>query len=194
MKEYITICFFAFVASFSVGQQSQPEMNVIYGPHFIYTIATPSGWINDKDAAKKMGLTNLFYNPSDPDDGKRAYMYTSGHEKLSPDENLELFVNREWKDFVKKYPSAQSNKAKIGFEYPVTDALMLSLTNLAGGYKEDIIYLETSGTIVVLKFVAFDKADYDKYFGKFDKEFLQSFIFRGNDPKPFLEWLENKNK
>ena len=170
---------------------SQPEINIIYGDHHIYTIETPTNWFNDKEAAQNIGLTNFFYNPDDPNDGKRCYMYTNGYDKTSSEENLQSFVKADIETFQKKYPDVKYEKVSLGFEAPIIDGIMLSFSNLHDRYGEEVIYLEVEETIIVFSFAAFTKSDYDKYIRRFDKEFIGSFTYRGNNPKPFLEWQKN---
>lgn len=191
MKRIIPLLLFAISFFSSYAQKSQPEINIIYGDHHIYTIETPLNWFNDKEAAQKIGLTNFFYNPDEPNDGKRCYMYTNGYDKASPEESLQSFVKGDIETFQKKYPKADLEKVSLDFEPPIIDGEMLTFSNLHDRYREEVVYLETEETIIVFSFAAFNKGDYDRYVGKFDEEFIGSFTYRGNDPKPFLEWQKN---
>jgi hypothetical protein len=191
MKNTISLLLLAVSFLTGYAQDSQQEINVIYGDHHIYTIETPSEWFNDKEAAQKIGLTNFFYNPDEPNNGKRCYMYTNGYDKASPEENLQSFVKGDIETFQKKYPESDLERVSIGFEPPIINGQMITISNLHDRYREEVIYLETEETIIVFSFAAFNKEDYDKYVRKFDEGFIGSFTYRGNDPKPFLEWKKN---
>ena len=193
MKKTTTLLLIFLVSISAFSQNSQKDINVIYGDHHIYTIETPTNLFNDKESASTIGLTNFFYNPNEPNNGKRSYMYTNGYDKSSKEENLDSFIKADIKNFLKKYPEAKYESVNLGFEAPIIDGRAISYTNLSDRYKEEVVYLETEETIIVFSFAAFNKEDYERYVIVFDKEFIGSFAYRGNDPKPFLEWQKKNN-
>jgi hypothetical protein len=193
MKTISMILLFALIPFLSNTQKPEREVNVIYGDHHIYTIQTPNNWINDKEAASKIGLTNFFYPINESNNKKKCYMYTNGYDKTSDKETLKTFMDADLKTFLKKYPTAKYQSVKIDFNVPIINGAMLSFENIPDRFKEETIYLETKETIIVFSFAAFTKSDYEVYGKIFDEEFVKSFTYRGSDPKPFLEYMKKKN-
>jgi len=188
---YITNSVLPFLIVFNVySQDHKPDVNVIYGDHHIYTVETPLGWINDKAAAQSIGLTNFFYNEKDQDKKYRSYIYTNGIDKSSSLESIIAFTKADIEVFLKKYPDAKMNTVELDHTPPILDGMMISFSNLSDRYKEEVIYLETKETIIIISFAAFTEEDYDNYKEILDNEFIPSFKYRGNNPKPFLEWME----
>ncbi len=169
-------------------------MNVIYGDHHIFTIETPTNWINDKTAAQTIDLTNFFYCADDRDKAQKSHMYTNGIDKANEAENLESFVEGDIAAFKKKYPDAEYSVLDGEHNPPIVNSIILSFENLHDRYKEEVVYLETKETIIVLCFSAYSEDDYMKYADVFDSEFVGSFAYRGNNPKPFLEWQKKQNE
>ena len=120
-------------------------------------------------------------------------MYTNGYDKSSEKETLKTFMDADLKTFLKKYPTAKYKKVEIAVKAPILDGVMLSFDNVPDRFKEETIYLETKETIIVFSFAAFNQSDYEMYRKIFDEEFVKSFTYRGNDPKPFLKYMKNKN-
>jgi hypothetical protein len=171
----------------------QKDINVIYGDHHLFTVETPINWINDKEAASTIGLTNFFYCMDDKDKSPKSYMFANGIDKDSPKDSLQSFVDGDIDTFKKKYPSAKITKFDIGHTPPILDAIALSFENLHDRHKEEVIYLETDKAIIILTFSADSEEDYLKYTDVFDSEFIGGFKYLGNDPTPFLEW-QKKNQ
>lgn len=191
MKNCI-ILVFAIVLSLGYAHAQEKDMNVVYGDHHIFTIETPPNWINDKKAAQTIDLTNFFFCADDIDNSPKSYMYALGIDKASKSEDLEEFIEGDIQKFKQKYPDAEVEIIDIGHTPPIISSKMLSFDNLHDRYREEVVYLETEETVIVLSFAAFSESDYNKYIEVFDSEFIGSFQYRGNNPKPFLEW-QKKN-
>jgi len=186
--------FLLFVFSIvCLAQESKKDINVIYGDHHIYTVETPTNWVNNKSDAEEIGLTNIFYNSQDTGKTHKSYMYTNGYDKTSPSDDLQSFVKDDLETFLKKYPKAIYKSVNLHFEPPILNGLMLSFGNLPDRFKEEVVYLETKETVIVFSFAAFTKSDYEDYRKVFDDEFLSSFKYRGNNPKPFLDQWNKRN-
>ncbi len=171
------------------GQSPQPELNVIYGAHHIFTIATPSDWINDKEMAKKVGLVSFFYPKDDSTKGQNVYFYAMGYDKDENNKDLESFAKGDLESFRKKYPKLTTEKIELGLPGGIIDAIMYSFSNLTDRYKEDVVYLETDSAILVLIYAAATKEIYNSNLSIFNS-FVASFQYRGNDPKPYLDWVK----
>ena len=87
----ILVSFFIINKTFPQSTE-RPEINIVYGKKHIYTIETPSGWINDKEVAKKYGLVNFFYHKSDSLIKQKSYIYAFGIDKDTPTETLDGFI------------------------------------------------------------------------------------------------------
>ena len=192
MKHYKLIVIFLFI-SFGNAYAQQNDINVIYGDHHLFTVATPTNWVNDKKAAGTIGLTNFFYCIDDQSKSVKSYMFANGIDKGNPKDSLRTFVDGDIVAFKEKYPNAKITKFEIGHTPPIIGAIALSYTNSHDRFKEEVVYLETEMTFIVLTFSANNENDYQKYSTVFDSEFIGSFQFLGNDPSPFLEW-QKKNQ
>lgn len=183
---YFTI----FSTTFVFSQASNPETNIVYGDHYIFTINTPEGWINDKALAVKTGLTNFFYSKTDVDKKYKTYMYAHGYDK-DQDYNLEDFVEADLEKFKSKYKNLAYDSITSGATGPILNTLMLRFYNMDDRYKEEVVYMETREAILILSFTAFTEQEYITYQNAFD-EFISSFMYRGNNPKPFIDWMKNR--
>jgi hypothetical protein len=191
MKHYILLSFILF-CHLGIGHTQEKDINVIYGDHHLFTVETPDNWINDKGMASSFGLTNFFYCLKDNDKKPRSYMFANGIDKANEEESLQSFIDGDIKEFKLKYPNAQVTKGNLSHTPPIIDAILLSYDNLYDRYKEEVVYLETDNSFIILSFAAFSEDDYKNYSPVFDSEFIGKFQYLGNDPSPFLEW-QNKN-
>jgi hypothetical protein len=166
---------------------STPEINVIYGDNHIFTVETPEGWINDKEAASTIKLVSFFYAKSDSMKPKKSYVYAMGYDKDAQNRDLKSFMEGDLRKLQKKYPALVYEEIAIGASGGIINAKMYAFDNLSDRYREEVIYMETKESILVFSFSAFTEIDYESYQPDFDK-FVSSFNYRGNDPKPFLEW------
>jgi hypothetical protein len=169
-----------------------PELNVIYGAHHIFTVQTPKQWINDKDAASTINLASFFYRKADSAKSTKTYMYAMGYDKGGKNRDLKSFIDGDLQTLKKKYPSLVYDEIKIGATGGIINAKMYSFDNLNDRYREEVVYMETTDSILVLSFAAFTRSDYEMYQPVFD-EFVSSFKYAGNDPKPFLQWQKEHN-
>jgi len=188
---YQILSLFALLTFNSFGQ-NQPEMNVIYGDQHIFTISTPEGWINDKEAASTIGLVSFFYNKDDAKKNLKSHMYAMGYDKDENNKDLESFMNGDIANFKKKYPNLTYEQIETGKSGAIIDAQMLSYSNLEDRFKEEVLYLETEFSILVFVFSTFSEQEYKNYQPVFD-QLIGSFNYRGNNPKPFLEWQKSQN-
>jgi hypothetical protein len=175
-------------------QQLDPatEPNVIYGDHHIFTINTPTGWVNDKVAASKIGLVSFFYAQGDSSKQRRSYFYAMGYDKGSKEESLSTFIDADLKTFKNKYPNFKYDKVEVGTSGGIINGEMYSFNNLSDRFREEVVYMETIEAILVFSFAAFTEQEFNSYQPVFD-DFISSFNYRGNNPKPYLDWLEKRN-
>src|SRR5688572_25610917 len=189
---------FLIITHWSFGQGAQqikrPEINVVYGEKHIFTIETPTDWINDKESAKTIGLVNFFYAKADTAVRQKSYLYANGYDKASVTETLEEFIKSDLKIFRKKYPNCKIEIMEVGFsDSSLKNAKLYSFSNLSDRYKEEVLYSETNESIIVFSFSATTESDHKKYQLVFD-DFVKSFKYRGDNPKPFLEYMNKKNR
>lgn len=189
----------ALIYACTQGQKPQSEqmssgraMNVVYGDKHIFTIETPEGWLNDKVFAQKIGLVNFFYARKDSLLQQKSYMYANGYDKVPVGQTLEDFINSDIENYRKKYPDFKSEKINVGISGGIKNGQMYSFSNLHDRFKEEVVYLETEETVIVFSFSAMTESHYKQYRSVFD-DFLNSFKYRGNNPKPFLDYM-NKRK
>ncbi len=188
---YLVLLIAAILAFNSFGQ-AQAEVNVIYGEKHIFTVLTPEGWVNDKEAASKIGLVSLMYSSADKNKTPKSHMYAKGYDKDKNNKNLKSFLNGDIANFRKKYPNLSYEQIEIGKTGAIIDATMLSFSNLEDRYKEEVIYLETEFSVLVFVFSTFSGHDYINYQPIFD-QFVASFNYRGSNPKPFLDWQKQQS-
>lgn len=194
MKIAIPLILFLSLFNYSYGQDgNRPEMNVVYGENHIFTIETPSGWINDKTLAQKIGLVCFFYPSDEKELTNKNYFYANGIDKESPDETLEEFIRGDLEVFGKKYPDLTYEEIPIDFTGGLRNGVLLSFSNLTDRFKEEVLYGETDDSILIFSFAAMTEVAYQEYQPVFDG-FISSFNYRGNNPKPFLDYMNNKNK
>jgi hypothetical protein len=173
------------------GQEKTPEINVVYGDKHIFTIQTPTDWINDRKVAKEIGLVNFFYPLSDTLITQKNYVYANAYDKKSSEETLQSFIDADLKKYRTKYPGFQFEKIDVRFNGNVKNGQLYSLSNLRDRFKEEVLFAETTESIIVFSFSATTEESYKKYHPVFDS-FVRSFIYRGNDPRPFLEYMSKK--
>lgn len=188
----IILCLSATLPCVAQDAKSTPEINVIYGDNHIFTVETPQGWINDKEAASTIKLVSFFYAKSDSKKAKKSYLYAMGYDKDGQNKDLKSFMDGDLRKLKKKYPALAYEEIAIGASGGIINAKMYAFDNLSDRYREEVIYMETKESILVFSFSAFTEMDYESYQPVFDK-FVSSFNYRGNDPKPFLDWkMEQK--
>ena len=200
MKIKAKVCLLALGISVSVLTLAQDvqktkaqEINVVYGEKHIFTIETPEGWINDKLNAQKIGLVNFFYAKADSALQQKSYIYANGYDKGSVGETLEEFIAADLETYRKKYPNVKFEIINVGFSGGVKNGKLYSFSNLSDRYQEEVLYAETDQSIIVFSFSATTKNDYQNYQLVFD-DFVKSFKYRGDNPKPFLDYFNKKNK
>jgi hypothetical protein len=196
MIKKLTILSLAFIllsnTNLAFGQnESTPEINVVYGKKHIFTIETPSNWINDKAYAEKIGLVCFFYPESDKSKSSKNYFYANGIDKDSPNETLENFIKGDLETYGEKYPKFTFEKLPIEITGGLRHGVLYSYSNLSDRFKEEVLYAETDDSFIIFSFSAKTNDEYEKYLAVFD-EFIASFNYRGNNPKPFLEYMKNK--
>ena len=169
----------------------QPEINVVYGDKHIFTIETPTGWINDKESAEKIGLVCFFYAIEDKDKAKKSYMYAFGIDKLNADENLDGFIKGDLEKFREKYPGFTFEKIPVEFTGGLRNGVLYSFSELTDRFKEEVLYGETDDSFLIFSFAAMTFEDFEKYQPVFD-EFISTFNYRGNNPQPFLDYMNSK--
>jgi len=185
--------FCVFAMSISVqANQNDPELNVIYGDNHIFTVETPTGWINDKTTASSIGLVSLFVPKADSGKEKRSYFYAMGYDKPSSEKTMKDFIEGDLKKFKKKYPKLTYKITKLKASGAILNAVLYSFDNLDDRYKEEVVYMETKYSVFVFPFTVYSIQEYSNYQPVFDK-FINSFHYRGNNPKQFLDW-QKKNQ
>jgi len=174
-----------------IGQiENAPEVNVVYGEKHIFTIETPDNWINDKDFAQKIGLVCFFYPKNEKDKSGKNYFYANGIDKENAEENLADFIEADLEQFRNKYPDMTFETTAVEFSGELRNGVLYSFSNLKDRYKEEVLYVETDDSFLIFSFAALTSEDYDKYQIVFD-DFVASFNFRGNNPKPFLDHFKS---
>jgi hypothetical protein len=164
------------------------EINVVYGAKHIFTVETPDNWINDKEFAKKIGLVCFFYSKTDSLVKQKSYLYAFGIDKARPEETLDSFIKGDLKKYRKKYPDFKYEVIDIGFTGGVKNGKLYSFSNLTDRYKEEVLYGETESSFLIFSFSATTGKDFENYRPVFDK-FVNSFKYRGDNPKPFLDYM-----
>jgi hypothetical protein len=190
MKITATILFVILSTRISFTQD-KPEINVVYGDKYLFTIETPKNWVNDRDLANKIGLVCFFYE-KDETNKNLNYFYANGIDKKFQQDKLNDFIKSDVEVYNKKYPKMTYSVVPIGFTGGVRNGTLYSFSNLSDRYKEEVLYSETDDAYIIISFSASTKEKYEKNQPIFDK-FIESFNYRGNNPKPFLDYM-NKNK
>lgn len=185
----ISILSFTFKTSYC--QVENPEINVVYGEKHIFTISTPKDWVNDKKAAKSIGLVCFFYAEKDASLSKKSYMYAHGYDKASLEETLADFIKGDLETYKKKYPNFLHENVDIDFTDGIIGGKMYTFYNLSDRFIEEVFYAETESSILIFAFSALTENDYTKYQPVFD-QFVNSFNYRGDNPQPYLDYLNSK--
>jgi hypothetical protein len=170
---------------------NQPELNVVYGDKHIFTIETPNGWINDKESAQSIGLVCFFYPKSEINKSHFNYCYAIGYDKESPNERLDDFIKGDLDKFRKKYPDFNFEKIQVEVTGGIRNGVLYSFSNLTDRFKEEVLYSETDDSFIIFSFSAKTEDDFKNYLPIFDG-LISSFNYRGNNPQPFLDYMESK--
>src|SRR5688500_45750 len=122
------ICIFLFLSVTLPGvaqdTKSAPGVNVIYGANHIFTIETPEGWINDKQAASTIKLASFFYAKADSKKPRKSYMYAMGYDKDGQNKDLKSFIDGDLKKLKNKYPSLTYDEIAVGASGGIINANM----------------------------------------------------------------------
>ena len=175
------------------GQNQMADINIVYGKSHIFTIETPIGWVNDKENAQKISLVNFFYARADTSVIQKSYMYVLGIDKENNKETLRDFISGDLQTYCKKYPDFKYEMIEVGFTGGVKNGKLYSFSNLKDRYKEEVLYAETETAIIVFAFSATTQKDYENYQPVFDA-FIMSFNYRGDNPIPFLDYMNNNRQ
>ena len=175
-------------------KDSKAGINVVYGAKHIFTVETPGGWFNDKEKARQLGLSNVFYPVDDTAIKQKSYVYANGYDKSSANDSFATFIEADLNDYRTKYPDFKYGLVNLELTGGIKNGRLYSFSNLADRYREEVLYAETDAAIIVFSFSAPSESDYIKYRPVFDT-FIRSFKYHGNDPKSFLEYKRsNDNK
>jgi hypothetical protein len=192
MKNKTIFTFLLLITSLRFAlSQDKSETNVVYGDKHIFTIETPKNWINDKERARKIGLVCFFYPKNEVNSNKKNYFYANGIDKKTPSENLKGFIGSDIETFKKKYPKMSYTVQPVELTGGLRNGALYSYSNLTDRFKEEVLYSETDDSFIIFSFAAMTKEDYSMYQPVFDS-FIASFNYRGNNPKPFLDYMKNK--
>ena len=187
-----SLLFATSIFNLAFGQnEKSPEFIVVYGNKHIFTIETPDNWINDKAFAEKIGLVCFFYPKNEKNESKTNYFFANGIDKESSTETIAGFINKDLAQFSGKYPEMTFKKTPVEVKGGMRNGILYSFSNLTDKYKEETLYGETDDSFLIFTFSALTFGDYELFQPVFDK-FIASFIYRGNDPKPFLEYMNKK--
>jgi hypothetical protein len=173
--------------------KNQPEINVVYGDKHIFTIETPEGWVNDKEAAQQVGLVCFFYPKSELNKNHLNYCYVFGYDKKTSDETLENFIKGDLEKFHEKYSDYTYEKIPVNITGELKNCVLYSFSKLTDRFKEEVLYSETDETFIIFSFSAQTENDY-KNFQQIFNSLISSFKYRGNNPKPFLDYMKSKQK
>jgi len=189
----LIMIFVSFLINSEIFSQTseKPEINVVYGKKHIYTIETPSGWINDREQAQKYGLVNFFYHKSDSLINQKSYIYAFGIDKEIPTETLDYFIKGDLEKYSKKYPDFKYDTVDIDFTGGVKEGKLYTFSNLTDRFKEEVLYCETDSAFLIFSFSATTEQNYFDYQTVFDS-FINSFQYRGDNPKPFLDYMKKQ--
>ncbi len=190
----ILIIVFSIINNWIFSQTAnQPEINVVYGDKHIFTIETPTNWINDKESAQKVGLVCFFYPITEINKTHLNYCYVNGIDKTISDENLDDFIKGDLEKFRKKYPDLTFEKVPVEITGGIRNGVLYSFSNLTDRFKEEVLYSETDDSFIIFSFSVETDEDYEKYQPIFD-EFVSSCNYRGNNPQPFLDHLKKQRQ
>lgn len=139
----IILCLSATLPCVAQDAKSTPEINVIYGANHIFTVETPEGWINDKQAASTIKLVSFFYAKSDSKKSKKSYMYAMGYDKDGQNMDFKSFIDADLSKLKKKYPALAYEEIAIGATGGMINARMYAFDNLSDRYREEVIYMES---------------------------------------------------
>lgn len=194
-KASFLIVFSLIISNMIIGQTNgQKELNVVYGDKHIFTVETPIDWINDKEFAQKIGLVCFFYPKMEINEQHLNYCYAIGYDKETSSATLEEFINGDIKKFKIKYPALTFEKIKVDITGGMRNGILYSFSNLTDRYREEVLYSETDDSFIIFSFSAKTEKNYEDNKPVFD-ELISSFKYRGNNPKPFLDYMNiNKNK
>ncbi len=189
----ITLLATTLLLTLNVFTQTQPEINVVYGDKHIFTIETPTNWYNDKAAAQTIDLVCFFYPLSEKGETHTNYMYAHGIDKVPNDNILTEFIKNDIEVYKKKYPDFKYETVPVGVTGGLRNGVLYSFSNLSDRYKEEVLYSESDNSFIIFSYSALTEADYKKYQPVFD-QFIGSFNYRGNNPQPFLDYMNSQNK
>ena len=186
MYKLLFILLVTFTPQWAFAKENAPELNIIHGKHHLFSVETPKGWINDKQRARSMNLVSLFYPKDDTTRGNNVFIYAMGYDKQDSNETLDDFITADIVTFKQQNPKLTYKKLMGVGLGAILNSEAYAFENLEHRFKEEVIYMETKHTIIVLVFSALSKKSYKQNVKLFDS-FITSFNFRGHDPQPFLK-------
>ena len=161
-----------------------PQVNILYGDKYVFTMETPKNWINDYLFAYKVGLESFFYSNSDLKKVQKSYFYAKGVDKSESSESLNKFIKKDIDNFKKIKSDLKYKSIKANFSDDIKNSKIYMFSNLPGYYMKEKVYLETDKAFIIFCFSARTMQNYKDYKPIFNK-FIDSFSYLGDDPNLF---------
>ncbi|VFQ45798.1 hypothetical protein [Desulfoluna butyratoxydans] len=179
MKQVILVAVVMCVLSpFAVGycRENSPALEFIYGNGHAFTVRTPEGWVSDSPSARAFDLLS-FFCPAHAVTKTETYLYAQAWDKADRSQTIQDFIESDLNDFKNQQHSLSFTRKKSAIKPPCTASWHYTFSGIDGGYREDIVYMETEHSFAVLVYSSNSKANYDRYMPVFDG-FVRSFHFR----------------
>lgn len=183
MKRELKYIILVFVF-FSLTLVFAADFALINGPHHVYTLLVPDGWMYNRTLAEKMGIPAPFFIHPIGEYEVKSYMYSYGYE--GGEQSLKEYIATSNERLKKLIPSVVitskgQTKTKKG-----TVAHIYNYKNYPDGHVEDVGYLKEKNIICVIAFSSSDEKSYNKRYGDFKKT-VESFFYLTDSPESMVK-------
>ena len=172
---------------------------LINGKQHLFKIYTPTGWINDMQAAKNYGLVNIFYPDviitGPADDAYWVSIYANGIDYRINNVNYDTFTQRDINHYKQsgKEVKIGNESYRISNNANITGYISYSISGLKGTYKEDVVYINTKTTCVKIVYSSGCEKAYKEYRKDFER-FVNDFEFLSSNAAEIKKILEEDRK
>ena len=141
------------------------DFALINGPHHLYSLELPDGWMSNQSLAQRMKVPAPFFIHPREEPTVRSFIYSYGYE--GGDQTLKDYIdtgNSRLKNFIVNIQIDEKTQVKTKFG---STAYIYSYRNYPDKHVEDVAYLKAKNIICVITLSTWDLGNYNKIYGEF---------------------------
>jgi len=187
---FFSCCLYKFT---NAQNQNKPQVSLVYGTKYIFSIETPANWTIERDMKQEIGFVSIYRPNTETRENINNSFYAGGLDKKTAGENINDIILQDFKKLTIENPNLAYDTTQVNVNDDFRKAIIYSFYGFSDKHREEILYSETDDAFIIIKFSAKSEEDFAKYKPDFNK-FINSFRYKGNDPNQFIEFMKNKQK